>query len=184
MEKTVFWIFFYIILFIPIMVYLIYCCNVITQQYYRFKNIFEKLDEYTKKYINKNELGPVIKMLFDRVNGWCILKAIYTSVHFCFNFWSIAYAVLGLGFDNVVEPLYIKVCAIISILTLSLNLFLKSEKKWMTFKKVWISGSIQTNQFIVELSNDKDDKDICVITEEYSNSILDIEESLGGDDII
>ena len=73
MGKTVFWIFFYIILFVPIMVYVIYCFNVKTQHFYKFKNIFEKLDEDVKKSINENELGSVIKMLFDRVNGWCIL---------------------------------------------------------------------------------------------------------------
>ena len=186
MEIKIFLAFFVVLFFAPIVTYSIYFFNVYKEQIYRYKSFIENLNDNVKIIIEENNLNDVIKRLFDRVNGWCNLRVIYTIVHFCFNFWSIAYAVLALGMDGNVNSIYIKVCSIFSILTLALNLFLKSEKKWMTFKKVWIAGSKKTNSFIIELSseNNRSNKIICKIVEEYSNSILDIEKSLRGDDII
>ncbi len=186
MEMRVFLAFFVVLFLAPIITYLIYFLNVYKEQIYRYKVFVDKLNDDVKKIIEENSLNDVIKKLFDRVNGWCYLRVVYTIIHFCFNFWSIAYAVLALGMDADVNALYVKACSIFSILTLSLNLFLKSEKKWMAFKKVWIAGSKKTNSFIIQLSNESDrsNKNIFKIIEEYSNAILDIEKSLRGDDII
>ena len=174
------------VLFTPIILYSIYFFYVTRQQQYKIKDILSNMDETTKQKFQESNSSLIVQMSFNRVNGWCKLKAIYTIIHFCFNFWSIAYAVLGLGFDNSIVDLYIKLCAVISILTLSLNLFLKSEKKWMAFKRVWAEGSVITNKYISQMSSDYNIT-IAEISQNsilYSEDILKIENSLNGDDII
>ncbi len=171
MEQKVFIIITGIILFLSIQ-YLI----VSRKLNFKLKHLKGTLN---KKKVNE-ELVYLISLSFEKVNGWNTMTAVYTLLHYVLNLCSILFSCISIYFAYNDVGDFSLFASILALLSVTLNLFLRCERKWATFRSALAKGRIETNNFISSVQHASDINDL---VKQYAQRIIQIESDLKDSDI-
>lgn len=122
----------------------------------------------------------LVELSVKKVNGWNKLTTSYTVLHYALNTLSIVFSCISIYCSFLSKNELSMFFSIIAILSLTLNLFLRCERKWSTFRNVLAEGRIETIKFISKIQNAQD---IQKLTKEYASKIIEIEKSLDDSDL-
>lgn len=122
-----------------------------------------------------DQLSILVQLSIKKVNGWNRITTYYTIFHYLLNTLSIVVSCISIYCSFLNKNNLSILFSIIAILSLTLNLFLRCERKWSTFRKVLAKGRIETIKFLSEIQNTKD---IQKLTKEYACKIVEIESHL------
>lgn len=182
-EKTMM-IMFIILLAVPLMFFCIYLWNNTTQRY-KVNKILYDIEQSTGATIHKRFV-MILKTSIKRINGWNLLAALYAGMYYCFNLWGFVFSIFGIICAADISTyktaaMWAMICVSITSITMSCQLFFKSERKWRTFARKHHQACIVTNRFLhcVGHCNDPELKIVM-----YANRIMNIEESLKDEDLL
>ncbi len=171
----------YIIIFVFIL--LITICFFISYIKFSQKCDFDLhiiINEYKKQSDYKEHLCMLIKLSINKVNGWNKITIYYTLLHYILNIWSIIFSCMSIYFSFDFKNKLSIFASIIAILAVSINLFLRCERKWSTSRKVLAKARIETNIFLVDLQSvHNTSKHI----KKYANKIIELEKSLNDSEL-
>lgn len=131
---------------------------------------------------NSNEqLLHLVDHSIRKVNGWSNITTCYTMFHYVFNVISISFSCIsiycsffekGQNFDTI--------ASFISLIAISLNLFLRCDRKWTIYHDVLAKARIITFNFIACV---RTTSDLNATTKKYNEKIIKLEKGLKVSDI-
>ncbi|MBQ4518911.1 MAG: hypothetical protein II997_10080 [Clostridia bacterium] len=184
-EKTVLIIFF-VLIFVPLFVMVLYTWHN-KKQNYNIKAISDELKKIDVLRTNETIIDIAISSI-NRVNGWNSLSAFYAGMYYCFNLWGFLFAVFSLicavdtfSVGNSSAQIWTAISATITSITMCVQLFLRMDRKWRTFARKHYKARIITNDFLCRIRRIR-----CPIAliRQYSNKIVELEMSLRDDELL
>lgn len=185
MWENIMRIMFIILLAIPLMSLGAYILWNNSTQRYEIKQILCDIEKSAGAEINKRFV-LILKSSIERVNGWNLISALYAGMYYCFNLWGFVFSIFGIicAADistNETAAIWTMICVSITSITMSCQLFFKSERKWRTFARKYRKACIVTNKFLHCVGKCKDPELRIII---YANRIMSIEESIKDEDLL
>lgn len=115
-----------------------------------------------------------------KVKGWNTMTVFYTILHYILNLSSILFSCISVYWVGSNNDNYSIYASVIAILAVTINLFLRCERKWATYRNVLSKGREETNNFIAGLNNNENIQDF---VRQYANKIIEIEGKINDSDL-
>ena len=172
----IWWVTFAAILLVPVVFVLLYAFFACRQNY--------DVGRITASVRDKaaSEQLVVLRNALQKVNGWNLLCTMYASLYYCFNLWSVAFAIFSvIVISGDRGGVLVELCSVIVSMLLCCTLFLKLDRKWMAFKRLLARARIRTNNLLSRLDGCADPGGLI---KHYANSIIRLENALDEDDLL
>lgn len=115
-----------------------------------------------------------------KVNGWNSITTCYTMLHYVFNAISISFSCISIYCSFYEKEQNSNIASFISLIAISLNLFLRCDRKWTIFHDILANARILTFNYIADI---KTTSDLNTLTKNYNKEIIELEKSLKVSDI-
>ena len=184
-ENTVL-IIFLVLIFVPLLVMTLYTWYN-KKQNYNIKTITKDLKKINILQMNEAIIEVAISSI-NRVNGWNRLSAFYAGMYYCFNLWGFLFAVFSLicavdtfFMSDSSSQMWTAISAAVTSITMCVQLFLRTDRKWRTFARKHYKARIITNNFLYGIRSTK-----CpiVLIKRYANKIVELEMSTRDDELL
>ena len=182
---VIWWVMFGVILLLPVVFVVLYAFFACRQNYNVGQIMAGVRDKAAPEQLN------VLRVALKKVNGWNLLCTLYASLYYCFNLWSVTFAIFSVivisGVSDVSDvgggegDVLVKLCSVIVSMLLCCTLFLKLDRKWMAFKRLLARARIRTNNFLSRLDECADPG---TLIRRYANGIIRLESTLDEDDLL
>lgn len=154
---------------------------------YNIKAITMELKKINVLQLNETIVDVAISSI-NRVNGWNRLSAFYAGMYYCFNLWGFLFAVFSLicavdvfSAGNSSAQMWTAISATITSITMCVQLFLRTDRKWRTFARKHYKARKITNNFLCRIRKTR-----CPISliKQYADKIVEVEMSLRDDELL
>lgn len=115
-----------------------------------------------------------------KVNGWNSITSAYTVLHYALNTISISFSCISIYCSSFEDKKNSSIASIISLIAISLNLFLRCDRKWKIFHDTLAEARKLTFDYITDI---KIKPDLNSTTKKYNEDIIKLEKDLNVSDI-
>lgn len=140
----------------------------------------DEIIEYFKELSIKKPSMISLKNIIRKVNGWNYMTCIYSILYYSLNVLSITYSCIGIYFSLQSSNISL-IASILSLISISLNLFFHCGNKWGSFREVLAKSRIATDNF---LKNTINCYNLDNLINDYTNEIINMEKDIKNSDLL